>query len=86
MARDVRCAHGGANTPPGSGQVRPSLLLEVEHEQGEPTVISARAGDLTVEALPEIARVVKAGEVVGVREPPSLCEEPGILESGPEDP
>jgi hypothetical protein len=86
MARDVGCAHSCADPLAGGDEVGPSPLLQVEDEEPEASVVAPGPGDLPAQALFEIARVVEAREVIGVREPARLREEACVLERRAEDP
>ena len=86
MACDVGRADGGADPLACGDEVGASPLLQVEDEEPESPVVTPCPRDLPPQALLEIARVVEAREVVGVREPARLGEEPRILERRPEDP
>ena len=70
----------------GCDEVSPSLPLQVEDEQPEPPVVAPCPRDLPPQTFLEVARVVKACEVVRVREAARLGAEPRILERRPEDP
>ena len=70
---------------PAATRSDPPPLFQVEDEETEAPVVAPRPGDLPAQALFEIARVVEAREVIGVREPARLREETRVLERRAED-
>ena len=59
--------------------VDPLEVVEVEHDQREPPLVAAGAGDLALERLVERAAVVEAGERVEVGELPRLGEARAVV-------
>ncbi len=55
-------------------------VVEVEDDEREAAVVAARAGDLALERLFEVARVVQARPRVEVGEPPRLEVAPRVVE------